>query len=192
MFCRCGRPLDSFGHHRAACSRAGLLDRRGFAVETAAAKVCRAGARVTTNIMVRDWDLGVAQPALDGRKLALDTTLVSPVRADGTARLVAGQRDGVALVSARRLKDLTYPELVGRGARARLVVLAGEVGGRWSRETSTFLRLLAEAKARAEPLAPEESGVCLEGQVECDPGLRCRSGVCLLVADPPWRGCGWW
>ena len=62
--CRCGRPLDSFGHHRAACPRAGLFVRRGFAVEMAAAKVCReAGARVTTNVMVRDLDLGVPQPA---------------------------------------------------------------------------------------------------------------------------------
>ena len=68
--CRCGRPLDSFGHHRAACPRAGLFARRGFAVEMAAAKVCQeAGARVTTNVVVRDLDLGVPQPALDGRRL---------------------------------------------------------------------------------------------------------------------------
>ena len=36
--CRCGRPLDSRGHHRAACARAGLLGLRGFAVESAAAR----------------------------------------------------------------------------------------------------------------------------------------------------------
>ena len=35
--CRCGRPLDSRGHHRAACARAGVLGRRGFAVEGVAA-----------------------------------------------------------------------------------------------------------------------------------------------------------
>ena len=28
--CRCGRPIDSFGHHWAACARAGVLGRRGF------------------------------------------------------------------------------------------------------------------------------------------------------------------
>ena len=39
--CRCGRPLDSRGHHRAACSVAGVLGRRGFALESAAARVCR-------------------------------------------------------------------------------------------------------------------------------------------------------
>ena len=48
VVCRCGRQIDPFGHHRAACSRAGVLGRRGYAVESAAARVCReAGARVT-------------------------------------------------------------------------------------------------------------------------------------------------
>ena len=47
---------------------------------------------------------------------------------------------------------------VGHGSVFRpqrsLVVLAGEVGGRWSDETNTFAQLLAEAKARAESLVP--------------------------------------
>ena len=47
--CRCGRPLDSRGHHRAACARVGILGGRGWAVENAAARICReAGGRVTT------------------------------------------------------------------------------------------------------------------------------------------------
>ena len=33
--CSCGRILDPFGHHRAACSTVGVLSRRGFAVENA-------------------------------------------------------------------------------------------------------------------------------------------------------------
>ena len=40
-FCRCGRPFDAFGHHRAACSRTGELGRRGFALESAGARICR-------------------------------------------------------------------------------------------------------------------------------------------------------
>ena len=56
--CRCGRPLDSRFHHRAACPLAGVLGRRGFALESAAARVCReAGGRVTTNVLVQDMDL---------------------------------------------------------------------------------------------------------------------------------------
>ena len=64
--CRCGRPLDVHGHHRAACSRAGVLGGRGFSVESAAALVCReAGARVSTDVFVGDFDLPVV--GHDGR-----------------------------------------------------------------------------------------------------------------------------
>ena len=104
--CRCGLPLDSRGHHRAACARARL--RR--------------------------------------RSLAIDTTLVSALHANGGA----AEEDGVALVAARRRKERTYPELAGLGTRARLVVLGVEVGGRWSRETQILLRLLSRARARRE------------------------------------------
>ena len=45
----------------------------------------------------------------------------------------------------------TYPELVGVHRRARLVVIALEVGGRWSTETRSFLSQLAKAKARGKP-----------------------------------------
>ena len=92
-FCRCGLLLDPLGHHRAACGGAGVLGRRAFALESAAARVCReAGARVTTNVMVRDLDL-VPQERVDGRRLevvadglplfhgaqlAVDTTMVAP------------------------------------------------------------------------------------------------------------------
>ena len=37
--CGCGLPIDSFGHHRASCTRTGALGRRGFALESAAARV---------------------------------------------------------------------------------------------------------------------------------------------------------
>ena len=102
--CRCGRPLDVLGHHRAVCAEAGVLGRRGYALESAAARICReAGARVGTNIMVRDMDL-LPQDHQDGRRLevvadglplfhgaqlAIDTTLVSPLSRDGLPHPVA-------------------------------------------------------------------------------------------------------
>ena len=162
--CRCGRQQNSLGHHRAACSEGGLLARRGFAVEIAAAKVCReAGARVSSNVMVRDLDLTAPQqvcrlevvaeglPNFGGMQMAIDTTLVCALHSNGTARRGGAARDGVALDAARRRKERTYPELVGPRSGARLVVLAGEVGGRWSAETAMFLRLIANANARTEP-----------------------------------------
>ena len=67
--CRCLRPIDPFGHHRAACVMTGALGRQGFALESAAARVCReAGGRVTTNVMLRDLDLPVPD-ATDSRWL---------------------------------------------------------------------------------------------------------------------------
>ena len=90
----CGRPLDVLGHHRATCSKAGVLGSRGFSVESAATKVCReAGACVSLNAFVRDLDLPVAQhdgqrlevvahglPLFGGAQLAIDTTCRSPCR----------------------------------------------------------------------------------------------------------------
>ena len=121
-----------------------------------------AGARVATSVLVlaRDLDLLVPNvhdgrrleivaeglPLFGGVQLVVDTTLVSPLRGDGSPRPNAAVGDGVALHVATHRKERTYPELVGPRARARLVVWAGEVGGRWSGETLTCLRLLAEAK----------------------------------------------
>ena len=72
----------------------------------------------------------------------------------GRQDLGAAHIDGAALVVARRQKERAYPELVGPRSRTKLVVLAGEVGGRWSEETVTFLRLLAAARARSESALP--------------------------------------
>ena len=165
---------DMFGHHRAACAVAGVLGRRGFPLEVAAAQVCReAGARVSTNLYVRDMDLAEFNN-LDGRRLevvadgltlwqgaqlATDTTLVSPLRRDGSARPRAADHNGAALEEARRRKERTYPELSRDGGRARLVVLAAEGGGRWSIETANFLVSLAKAKALASPFV-------LQGRVQ--------------------------
>ena len=164
--CRCGRQLDMYGHHRAACAEAGVLGRRGFPLEVAAAQVCReGGARVSTNVFVRDMDLA-AFNALDSRRLevvadgltlfggaqlAIDTTLVSPLHRDGTARRRAAHVNGAALEVARRRKERTYPELAGDQGRARLVVLAAEVGGRWNTETAQFISALAKARSTSVP-----------------------------------------
>ena len=158
--CRCGRLLDSFGHHRASCGQAGVLGRRGFAVESAAARICReAGGRVVTNVFLRDLDLPV--PVNDGLRLevvvdgfavfggaqlAMDTTVVSSFHCDGSPHRGTADVDGTVLAAARRRKERTFPELVRPGRRARLVVLAGDVAGRWSEETvsSDILKKRAE------------------------------------------------
>ena len=162
--CRCRRPVDPLGDHRAACPRSGILRSRGLPLERAAARVCReAGATVACNVLV--GDLNIHPDRLDDRRievianglplwggvqLAVDTTLVSPLDASGAARRHQRQYQGAALRLARRAKERTYPELM-RSQRCRLVVLALEVGGRWSPEASQFVRLLARCRARAVP-----------------------------------------
>ena len=89
-------------------------------------------------------------PLFHGEQLAVDTSLVSPIKRDGTARPDAHRTDGIALQAARARKEATYPELLG-GGRCRLVVLALEVGGRWSDEAAEFVWNLAVARARSAP-----------------------------------------
>ena len=141
--CGCGLSIDRLGHHRAACSRTGALGRRGFALGSALARVCReASGRMATNLFVRNMDLGVPSagdnrrlevvvdglPLFGGAQLAVDTTLVSALKGNGEPLRGAADRDGVALAAARRVKERTYPELLDPGRRARLVVFVLEVG----------------------------------------------------------------
>ncbi len=50
-------------------------------------------------------------PFVDGAQLALDTTMVSPLHRDGTAKRGTSVRGGAVLQEARRRKERTYPEL---------------------------------------------------------------------------------
>ena len=158
--------LDVLGHHRAECANVGVLGRRGFALESAAASVCReASGRVSVNVAVRDLDICVPDraderrlevvadglPLFHGAQIAVDTTLVSVLRRDGTPHPRCANEDGAALAQARRRKELRYPELAGQHGRTKLVVLASEVGGRWSEVCRQFLCQLASAKTRNEP-----------------------------------------
>ena len=89
-------------------------------------------------------------PLWGGAQLAVDATLVSPVRRDGRPQPHAAVVDGAQLLEARRRKERKYWELV-RSRRCRIVVVGLEVGGRWSDEALDFVRHLAKAKARAHP-----------------------------------------
>lgn len=163
--CRCGRTLDEVGDHRAACSTCGVIRKRALPLERALARVCReAGARVAENVRLQGMNLqGISArdqrqievvanglPLWGGAQLAVDATLVSPIRRDGWPQPGAADNDGVQLRAARRRKEAKYAELL-RSRRCRLVVVALEVGGRWSEEALEFVRLLARAKARAYP-----------------------------------------
>ena len=162
---RCRAKLDPNGDHWASCSRSGRLSRRSKPIERMWARIFReAGARVLENVFLRD----TAFPGIsltDGRRLevvatglplergiplGIDTTLVSPLHANGTVWARADTEPGAAIRRAERDKASTYPELVDSSV-LRLTTLACEVGGRWSQRTADLVQELAFAKSRQYP-----------------------------------------
>jgi len=151
--CRCHRLLDPLGDHRAACSTVEILGLRGEALERAVARMTReAGAHVGWNMMLRDMNLDtiitderrieiVANgfPIWHGAQVAIDTSLVSPVRGNGTARPHAADTSGTAIAFiTRRKRHRTYRE-IANAERCRLVVFVLEVGGQWGDEALDLL-----------------------------------------------------
>ena len=66
-----------------------------------------------------------------------------PLQANGAAKPRAAVQDGVAIHEIEETKYNKYPELVG-SRRCRLMVLAGEIGGRWSDTCCKLVRDLVE------------------------------------------------
>ena len=89
-------------------------------------------------------------PMKHGTPLACDVTIVPPLRVNGEARPRAAGQDGVAIAKAEKDKAKTYPELV-HSSRCRLIVLACEVGGRWSDTCVWLVRKLAENRSSSAP-----------------------------------------
>ena len=101
--CGCGRLLDSFGHHRAACANVGVLGREVSLLQLA----CReAGGRLSVNQYVHDLDIATTNAA-DNRRLEVVADARRAVHARGA------DTDGAATMAARRRKQQRYPELAG-------------------------------------------------------------------------------
>ena len=158
----CGFVLDERGFHCSACTKSGLLRKRASPTEKMLARICReAGSVVKTNVLLRD--LNITCPAKDqrqievianglpcynGAQLAVDMTLRSSISAKGEARGRAAYENGHIADAARRDKEQKYPELL-TSKRCRLIVVALEIGGRWSSEAWDFFENLAWARSRS-------------------------------------------
>ena len=159
---RCRRELDSLGDHRAACPKSGRLKRRSIPMENMIARICReGGARVRTNVLVRDLNIGnvdiedgrrievIAEglPLYNGRQIAIDATLISTLTREGRPHHHSDDTDGAALNEARRKKERHYSDIV-TSQRCHLLVAGIETGGRWEIEFSNFVQHLARNKSR--------------------------------------------
>ena len=118
---------------------------------------------MATNVLLRDMNIPVRPqddrrleivanglPLWGGAQIAVDATLVSPVRRNGRPQSRCASEAGARLEAARQKKEDTYRELLA-SRRCRLQVAGLEVGGRWDKSACTFLRLLARARVRAVP-----------------------------------------
>ena len=115
--CRCGRQLDMFGHHRAACAETRALGRRRYPLEVAAAHVCRCWRSCVhersheRNLSVFNvWDGRRLEVVVDGltlfrgARVAIDTTCAS-CAPPCTARRRGADVDGAGLEVAQRRKE---------------------------------------------------------------------------------------
>ena len=84
------------------------------------------------------------------------STLASPLSSSGKPRRHAGRVDGPPCVRPRRRRERAYSELL-RSQRCRRVVLAIEVGGRWSPEACA-----SSAASLVRKLAPRRSSFSLQ------------------------------
>ena len=193
---RCGLPLDSCGHHRAACAAAGVLRRRGFAVESAAARVCReGGTRVSVDVR---QDMDLARPD------ALIAVLRSWRTASPSSREPSWQWTprsyppsdvtGILTVDAAcRRKERIYPELTVSSVApfhwSSLVKLRGVVRG-----MPRFPQSVGESKSEARtPPFTGQSTPSLAAQVGDALGLQCCKSFGPLALGTQRRvGSGWY
>ena len=186
----CRKIIDTEGDHLAACPHTGLLKRRARPLERAWAQVFReAGARVADDQKLRDMAIpGILPsdrreieivaydlPLFHGSPLCCDATIVSAIRADGHPAWSRHHPPGKALLAAESRKRSTYRD-VEAGRFARLLVLGCELGGRWSKDASSILFALADARA-------EQAPALLRGQVKAALVYRWSALIAVTVQD---------
>ena len=196
--CRCGRPLDCLGHHRASCSRAGVLGRRLCTGVCSGSHLQRSWRE---RRLLEDLDLlGISiqdqrrieviaegLPAWNGAQLAIDTTLVSPLRADGEPHRWCADEGGVALVAARRRKTLALSFQARKDAPSWWFLLARSAGASQRRRTPSFA---PSPEPRFDP-SPNLCALGL-GSLGCiHVGMCCFPRVRIVPSRssrPSWRG----
>ena len=156
--------LDSSGHHRAACATAGegagsqwSLQPLVLVARLVEESPRTSGSRTWTLPCPTGWMSAVSRSWLTGYPCSMApswqwTPPGCPWRAAVEPIFPrCADVDGGVLEDVKRRNERRYPEHSGRHGRTQLVVLAAEVGGKWSCDTAHFLVQLPKAKTRQEP-----------------------------------------
>ena len=94
--------------------------------------------------------LAVGLPVFHGQPLFCDATFRSPLSGSGVPRFRSDTVDGATLHQAEKDKIARYRDIEGTGT-GKLVILGGEVGGRWNNAALQLVRALAAHKASEAP-----------------------------------------
>ena len=95
-------------------------------------------------------------PIAQGIPVAVDATLVSPLRSDGQPFPRADWQPGASFSRAEQQKRNTYLELVDSPV-LQLITVASETGGRINRQAVQLLTDAAISRARSEPVVLRSS-----------------------------------
>ena len=138
--------------------------------------------------------MATALPLYKGMPLICDASLVSPVKANSIAQPRAAHKPGVAIAHIEEKKATTYPELVS-SSRCKFLVLAGEVGGRWSDATCRLIRDLATAKSpEAAPGLRKSAAFAWENRWWSMISVATQNALAATLVDDaphmlhPWEG----
>ena len=116
--------------------------------------------------------------------MCADATLVSPLHSDGKPWRGADAENGLRLRAARRRKEVVYPELVS-SSRAKLVVLAHEVGGRCAPEALRLSRRLANFRSsRAPALLQRSARIAWHRRWLCSVSVAAQAALAASLAEP--------
>ena len=88
---------------------------------------------------------------LEPKWLLCDVTQVSPLTQNGNPHPKASTRPGASCDHAEKTKHSKYREAAENRGDVKLVTLACEVGGRWSKACVEWVRKLAKHKASSQP-----------------------------------------
>ena len=161
----CKAAIDKFADHPVSCTKSGLIKLRATPLGKTLALILReAGARVQDRYPLNKAGIPTIPPTdkrhieivvtglplHQGKPIAIDVTLISPLKTNGQPHPNATRKAGSTFAAVeKRKKQRQYPELTNDGP-LRLAVAAIETGGRMNNELKSIIDAAATLRARQE------------------------------------------
>ena len=194
--CRCHRPHDQLADHRAACPHSGALRTRGMALEKAMARVCRkAGAAVSTNVLVRD--LNTTTHRTDERRIEVIANALpfSATRCGHDPGVPSHSFPGSPIQRCHcRSSPPDCPQKqskniprVDTGRKSTPCCVCDGIGRALERRSGHLHQNVGPAPSqRCQPFAPQGSPTRMEFTMDSPTGSSCHEIICVQPTSPSW------